>query len=102
MKGKFSTEVIAQLTSSVTNLSSLGISEDDQSTILQAYMQGLNAVFISYACLIGLCFLSFSIIKDYGVGGRDNTPKGRDTNDSATVAQIADITAPSSSKKGEV
>lgn len=101
LKGKFSTEFIAELTSSVTNLSSLDISEEDQNTILQAYMQGLHAVFISYASLIGLCFLSFLIIKDYGVGGREISPKGGDINDSAVVAEMTNKAAPSSSRKGE-
>ncbi|OJJ43040.1 hypothetical protein ASPZODRAFT_19744 [Penicilliopsis zonata CBS 506.65] len=68
LRDRFPPEVIAGLTSNVLDLPRTNLSEEDQQLILSVYMRGLHAVFVSYAPLIGLCFLSSLLVTNYPVG----------------------------------
>ncbi|KAF5557588.1 major facilitator superfamily transporter [Fusarium phyllophilum] len=62
-RGIVSNDTIAQLTSSTYSLSSMGLSQQDQDIILDAYMQGLYYTFVFFTVCSGL-----SLVLTFWVG----------------------------------
>ena len=64
---------IIQLTSSAYELASLNLSPSQHELVLDAYMSGMHSVFTMYAPVIGVCFITASLVKDRGVAEKDAT-----------------------------
>ena len=60
---------ISIISSSAFSLSSLNLSDEQRTVVLQAYMRGLHTVFISYVPLMGFCFVTGLFIHDNGLAG---------------------------------
>lgn len=63
--------LITQLTSSAYELTSLDLSPSQHELVLDAYMSGMHSVFTMYAPVIGVCFITASLVKDRGVAEND-------------------------------
>ena len=86
LKGRFSPELISQLTSSAFALSDLDLSEEDKELISTVYMRGLHGVFISYAIFMALQFLLSLFIKEHSLCGKYDKPQV-ETSESAEEAE---------------
>jgi predicted MFS family arabinose efflux permease len=62
-RGIVSNDMIAQLTSSTYSLSSMGLSQEDQDVVLDAYMKGLYYIFVFFTVCSGL-----SLVLTFWVG----------------------------------
>jgi len=67
LKARFSSELISQLTSSAFALADMDLPDDDKQLISSVYMRGLHVVFVSYALLTSLLFVSTLFLRDYGL-----------------------------------
>ena len=78
LKSKFSPDLISRLTSSAFALDDLNLTDEERDMVSGAYMNGIRAVFISFAALIAahLCFCM--CITDYGLArGSKQQQEGR-------------------------
>lgn len=71
LKDKFSLELISQLTSSAFALGDLDLSAEDKALISNVYMEGMHAIFGSYAVLMIVWFVLTLFIEDYGLGRKE-------------------------------
>ncbi|KAH6686438.1 major facilitator superfamily domain-containing protein [Plectosphaerella plurivora] len=85
---------ISQLTSSISSLDELNLSEDQRSTVLDAYMLGLHYVFIFYVACTGLC-----LILTYWIG---NTSLSKEEKMDDEETDITETETEEKSAKGEV
>jgi hypothetical protein len=67
LKSRFSPELIAKLVSSANALGNLHLTEEEKSLVNQGYMDGLHAVFASFAVLVAIHLGMCLCIKDYGL-----------------------------------
>lgn len=67
LKGHFGPEMISHIASSALNLSELNLSAEEKSLVLDVYMRGMNAVFVSYGVLTVALFLATLCLRDYGL-----------------------------------
>lgn len=67
LKGHFSPEMISHIASSAFNLSETNLSAEEKSMILDVYVGGINAVFVSYGVLTVVLFLATLCLRDYGL-----------------------------------
>jgi hypothetical protein len=67
LRSRFSQETIAKLISSAFALEHLHLTEEEKSSVSQGYMEGLHAVFISFAVLIAIHVCACLCIQDYGI-----------------------------------
>jgi len=67
LRSRFSQDTIAQLISSAFALEHLHLTEEEKLAISQGYMEGLHAVFISFAVLIAIHVCACICIRDYGL-----------------------------------
>ncbi|KAH8886128.1 MFS general substrate transporter [Thozetella sp. PMI_491] len=73
LKGVIDEGVAGQLASSTHSLDSLGLDVGQKAAVLEAYMQGIRAIFYVYAPLIGLCALGALLVKDTGLAEKDTS-----------------------------
>lgn len=84
LAGSIPGSVIAQLTASVRDLNAIGLSPAQQNQVVDAYMQGIHVIFITYAPILGICFLLSLLVKDDGLAEKD----------AASRQNVADQTEP--------
>ncbi|PVH75880.1 putative efflux pump antibiotic resistance protein [Cadophora sp. DSE1049] len=70
LKHRFSSDFISKLTSSAFSLPTSGLSDEDKALVSSVYMQGIHGIFISYAVICVILFVSTRFIEDYGLAGR--------------------------------
>lgn len=73
LSGVVSNGIATQLASSAHSLDTLGLTADQRSTVLDAYMRGIRIIFIVYAPLVGLCALGSLLVKDTGLAEKDTS-----------------------------
>ncbi|KAH8200299.1 hypothetical protein TruAng_005515 [Truncatella angustata] len=67
LKSRFSQDTIAELISSAFALEHLHLTEEEKRLVSRGYMEGLHAVFISFAVLIAIHVCACLFIRDYGI-----------------------------------
>ncbi|ETS74356.1 hypothetical protein PFICI_14222 [Pestalotiopsis fici W106-1] len=72
LKSRFSPELIAKLVSSANALENLHLTDEEKALVNQGYMDGLHAVFASFAVLVAIHLGMCLCIKDYGL--KRNSP----------------------------
>lgn len=75
LKVAFSPALISEFTSSAFVLVDLDLSEEKKRMVLAAYLEGLRAVFASYAILLAVYFVSSLYVKDTGLAGMSSPDK---------------------------
>ena len=71
LQGRFGPRIIAQLASSTFALNNRNFSGKDRQLIVQSYMDGLRAVFVSYIFLVLVHLCACVCIEDYGLRKAD-------------------------------
>jgi hypothetical protein len=67
LRSRFSRDTIAELISSAFALEHLHLTEEEKNLVSQGYMEGLHAVFVSFAVLVAIHFCACLCIRDYGI-----------------------------------
>ena len=70
LSGRFDAGMIQKFTSSSFALADLHLDEQDQRLVLEVYMQGIHAVFVSFAILILALVVCFFLVKDRKLGDK--------------------------------
>ncbi|EED14676.1 efflux pump antibiotic resistance protein, putative [Talaromyces stipitatus ATCC 10500] len=73
LNGVVSNDIASQLTSSAHSLDSLGLTVEQRTAVLDAYMHGIHLIFIVYAPLIGICGLCALLVRDQGLAEKDTS-----------------------------
>jgi hypothetical protein len=74
------------------------LSDEDKNLISESYMNGIHAVFISYAVLIAVHLCACLCIEDYGLKGGNQDRKSREvqgnSNQPRKVSGVRDTVSP--------
>ncbi|KAJ5109301.1 hypothetical protein N7456_005976 [Penicillium angulare] len=76
LKGRFSSEIISQLTSSTFALSNLKLSSEEKELILMVYARGIRFVFCSFGVLTMIMFMASLCLHDYGLVQKNQLQDG--------------------------